>query len=164
MMEGMTCGLLGRTAAVAVLLVLAACGDEGGDQRSARSSDAAEGSSTSPTPITKSPSASPAPTTGTPAAPKSPVPATTAPDRRNGSGPADRPGDLARGYRTLAGTISTEGGCRVLKVGSDRWALIGALAEGLTDGAHAEVRGTVIGTPSGCTAPRALKVSGLGRR
>ncbi len=49
--------------------------------------------------------------------------------------------------------------CDVLRVGGDRWALVGEKAGGLAAGARVEVRGTVVSPPRGCHATRALRVT-----
>jgi len=85
-------------------------------------------------------------------------------DRRGGEGPADRPGDRVRGYRVLVGTIEAAAPCPVLRVGAERWSLVGEHARGLAAGARFEIRGTVMSPPRGCHTTRALKVSRAIRR
>ena len=72
---------------------------------------------------------------------------------------SDRQGDLVRGVRTLVGTVEPGEVCPVLRVGADRWALVGAAAQRLASGTVVEVRGTVVSPPPGCHASRALQVS-----
>ena len=114
--------------------------------------------SPSSSPAAPSPAATPPRTTRPEPQPSPPLSAPSSP------GPADRRGDLVRGYRTLVGTIEAAQPCLVLRVGADRWALVGDRARGLASGARFEVRGTVTSPPRGCHTTRALAVSQVIRR
>ena len=78
--------------------------------------------------------------------------------------PNDRPGDPARGHRTLTGTVERGELCPLLRIGTQRWALTGPLTLQLAAGDRVEVSGTVTTAPRGCPAPRALRVSQLNSR
>ena len=148
----------------ALLAVASACSGEQKEPPSAARitpSATPDGGPASASPSTASPgtaspggAASPS-APGTPAAPPTsrpgaPGPTPTDPDRR---------GDPVRGYRTLTGVVESSGQCPVLRVGTERWALMGAAAAQLAPGRQVEVRGTVAPAPRGCLATRGLRVS-----
>jgi hypothetical protein len=76
----------------------------------------------------------------------------------------ERPGDRVRGVRTLVGDVEPGELCPLLRVGSQRWALVGATAQRLKAGERVEVTGTVVATPRGCPAAKALKVTRVRQR
>ncbi|MEV0716490.1 hypothetical protein [Asanoa sp. NPDC050611] len=71
----------------------------------------------------------------------------------------DRAGDLVRGARTLRGVVERDGPWVVLRVGGQRWALLGDRAGSLPVDVPVEVRGTLATPPPGCPAERALTVT-----
>jgi hypothetical protein len=150
--------------AAALLVALPACtaNEPGNDQPPTSQRAAPAPSATTGTP-------SPRPSPATPPA-VTPPPATKPgqePSRSpavSPTAPADRRGDLVRGYRTLVGTIEAAGPCPVLRVGGERWSLLGDRTRGVVAGARFEVRGTVTTPPRGCHTTRALTVSQVIRR
>jgi hypothetical protein len=59
---------------------------------------------------------------------------------------------------TIAGTVTTAGGCTVLDTGSQRWALLGDQTRRLRDGSRVSVRGRPVAAPAGCRANGALRI------
>ncbi len=146
--------------AAALIVALPACtADEPGNDQPLTPQRAAP----APSATTGTPSPLPSPATPPAATP----PAATKPSRSpavSPTAPADRRGDLVRGYRTLVGTIEAAGPCPVLRVGGERWSLLGDRTRGVVAGARFEVRGTVTTPPRGCHTTRALTVSQIIRR
>jgi hypothetical protein len=111
----------------------------------------------------------------TTAAPAPSMPAVPTPGRPSTVGPADpdrptvtppppsadgdRRGDLIRGMRTLHGVIERDGDWVLLRVGSDRWALLGERARALHNGADVFVTGTPAPPPPNCPADKAITVT-----
>ncbi|GGL09996.1 DUF5818 domain-containing protein [Mangrovihabitans endophyticus] len=102
------------------------------------------------------------PPTG-PAPPASAAPSTAAPT----AAPADdsemprdpeMPRDKVGAPIVLAGTVRTEGSCRILTSKGRRWALLGVPVAQLADGQRVTVRGRPAGLPDGCDAAAALQV------
>jgi hypothetical protein len=52
----------------------------------------------------------------------------------------------------------------MLRVGGDRWALLGPVAAGLRAGQRVEVRGTVSPAPRGCFSAKAIRVTQVRQR
>ena len=147
---------------IAFLLLLVACSTDDGERSPAapRTAPSTSGS-LAPRPTPAPTSAVTGATSSTPGpAPRAttPIPEPPMPNRD------DRPGDRARGHRTLVGTVERGELCPLLRVGADRWALVGALAQRLSPGDTVEVRGTLTTAPRGCPAPRSIKVNHVSRR
>ena len=147
-------------AAVSLLLTLTACSAGDGDWSSVERRASAPASASPSPPVRPSPSVTAPPSA--PAGPRNPStpPRTVMPTPEPLMPSAsDRQGDLVRGVRTLVGTVEPGEVCLVLRVGADRWALVGAAAQRLASGTVVEVLGTVVSPPPGCHAARALQVS-----
>ena len=156
---------------VAFLLVLVACSTDDGERSTSARGTAPSTSASSPPPTAAgspvpSPTLAPTPpaagvTSSKPgSAPRATTPAPEPPMPNRD----DRPGDRVRGHRTLVGTVERGELCPLLRVGTDRWALVGALARRLSPGDTVEVRGTVTTAPRGCPAARAITISQLNPR
>lgn len=75
------------------------------------------------------------------------------------TGDPDRPGDPVRGFRVLTGTVEPGEGCRVIRAGGERWALLGVLAGTLQVGETYEIRGRTVAAPRTCRTDRAIDVT-----
>lgn len=154
-------------AALAACTLLAGCDDGGpaaGASPSAEPEPTATATSAPTTVATTLPG--PRPTPATPGNMSSAGdPATATPIRRPstpatpGTVDPDRPGDPVRGFRVLNGTVEPGAGCRVIRSGGERWALLGVLAGTLRVGETYEVRGRTVAAPRGCRTDRAIDVS-----
>ncbi|MER7893117.1 hypothetical protein ABTX15_25180 [Micromonospora sp. NPDC094482] len=118
-------------------------------------------------------STAPGETTPPPAASPSPPARSTPPPTTDRSAPSrsatpppssggDVPGALPWGGRTLTGTVERVGGCTMLLVGEDRWALTGAVAAELRPGDRVTVHGNPSTRSAACgeqALPRAVAVN-----
>ena len=63
----------------------------------------------------------------------------------------DQQGALVRGVRTLTGVVERTGSCTTLAVGTQRWALVGMIADSLSPGETVRVTGQITQDSTACS-------------